>query len=116
MLAAVMALKAYSACKDIISFFSLKSRTTLSHLQHQIGPRTNLIQAPLVGEDGDVSIESRTSYPSNRLAESSYCCDVQEAIVPDMTAAVWRRDQVAKCRNMQDDLNMDSFIRSWRAG
>ena len=61
MLAAVMALKAYSACDNMISLISLKSRIVNLRRRQRIGPRTNLVEATLIGEDGDVSVETRTS-------------------------------------------------------
>ena len=75
-------------------------------------PRTNLVEAALVREDGNVSVEARASCPSNRLAECSYCCEDQESAVPDMVAAVAAcfEVQVAKCRDTQDDRNIESLI------
>jgi hypothetical protein len=61
MLAAVMALKAYSACDSMISLISLTLRIVNMRKRQRIGPRTNLVEASLVGEDGDVSVETRTS-------------------------------------------------------
>lgn len=83
MLAAVMALNAYSvfaACQPP------SSRHRVEHIA-----RTDLVKTPLVTEDGDVSVVSRASYDRNRRVSTAPPARHITEDKPDM-APVWSLD------------------------